>query len=458
MEGTNQPVTTSDPVATSSQVTGATGGATSPSGLVTVAQGGGNLLLATSGPVVPAELNLPVATNCSGASSGRFPVATAAPPPPPRPAPRPPPAPPVATTRPPVATNCSGAARGHPLAAAAPRGLVPAAPCARRGGAGANRGGGCREQLCPSPTATCRTATLSVLTAGGGRVQRALGRGCDVSGAPPVVVTFVSHGELVTLRDGPPGTPETPPGPPPGPALCPTCDSADGSCGRRPLAALRCPPPRRPLPGAGDEGRVRGCGSAGRCSGLVALDTAGGRRVTLRCCHPEQCREEPEPEPSGLSCWSSDGPEGSAGRSLRCGGGRQLCASAWISGPSDEPWLLRGCATPSWCETPLGVGGAAGGGAAAALLQQLLVQPAARRPPGAAPRPRRRPRAAPPHPPQPQPQPQPPPHPPHPPLSRGGGEGRGPRPPLPPPRAVCVGPPPPPPRPLPPIIYGQLIN
>ncbi|XP_074875070.1 urokinase plasminogen activator surface receptor isoform X2 [Buteo buteo] len=194
----------------------------------------------------------------------------------------------------------------------------------------------CGDIPCPSPLDVCRRTTLTTLT--GGRVLRQEEGGCDLAGPPDVVVvTFRSHGEVVTLReercrgggDGDCPAPAAPPRSPPAarPLLCPTCDASDGSC-HAPLAALPCPRPTDYCldvitrgPGEVGEGRIRGCGRAGACRGLLALDSGRGRRVALSCCQSDQC------EP----------------------------------GPSGEPWLVRGCATPAWCETPLGVGGLRGG-------------------------------------------------------------------------------------------------
>ncbi|XP_072704282.1 urokinase plasminogen activator surface receptor [Ciconia boyciana] len=158
-------------------------------------------------------------------------------------------------------------------------------------------------------------------------------------------------------------------GPPRAPLRCLTCDAADGSC-ERPLAALPCPRGSdycldviTRLPGEMGVGRLRGCGSAGPCRGLLGLDTGHGRQVALRCCQRDQCEPEAEPPPSGLRCWGCDGPEphGCAPQVLPCRGGLTHCALARTYGPSGEPWLVRGCATQAWCETPLGVGGLRGG-------------------------------------------------------------------------------------------------
>ncbi|XP_032940321.1 urokinase plasminogen activator surface receptor [Catharus ustulatus] len=235
---------------------------------------------------------------------------------------------------------------------------------------------GCRDPApCPSPHAVCRRTTLTTLR--GGRHFRRELTGCDVTGPPEVVLHFRSHGELVTLREerwgeGPGGSPAPSPAPPPagderGAALCPTCDSSDGSClGPSPL--LPCPHPgdrcidvtARGPRGVG-EGRLRGCGRAGPCRGLLGFDS-GGRGVEMKCCESAQCGLE-TPPPSGLRCWGCDGPSptGCAPRALPCGGGRTRCVLARSLGPSGEPWLIRGCATPEWCETPVGLGGLWGG-------------------------------------------------------------------------------------------------
>ncbi|XP_074875069.1 urokinase plasminogen activator surface receptor isoform X1 [Buteo buteo] len=235
----------------------------------------------------------------------------------------------------------------------------------------------CGDIPCPSPLDVCRRTTLTTLT--GGRVLRQEEGGCDLAGPPDVVVvTFRSHGEVVTLReercrgggDGDCPAPAAPPRSPPAarPLLCPTCDASDGSC-HAPLAALPCPRPTDYCldvitrgPGEVGEGRIRGCGRAGACRGLLALDSGRGRRVALSCCQSDQCEPGEEPPPVGLRCWACEGPEPHcAPQVLPCGGGRSRCALARTYGPSGEPWLVRGCATPAWCETPLGVGGLRGG-------------------------------------------------------------------------------------------------
>ncbi|XP_061228040.1 urokinase plasminogen activator surface receptor [Neopsephotus bourkii] len=246
--------------------------------------------------------------------------------------------------------------------------------------------GGCRDVSCPSPNATCRRTTLTTWR-GGLELRREEG-GCDVSGPPDVVITFRSHGEVVTLREE---RRPAPPGPPPGspvphrPLLCVSCDGSDGSC-ERPLLGLRCPragdacvelSEGEGLRGEGPkgggakggrsqregEGLLRGCGSAGPCREPLALETGGGRQVALKCCWSDGCEPEPDPAPSGLRCWACDGPEphGCTPQVLTCGGGRTQCVTAQTYGPSGEPWLVLGCATPSWCQRPLGLGGLRGG-------------------------------------------------------------------------------------------------
>ncbi|XP_066031028.1 urokinase plasminogen activator surface receptor-like [Chamaea fasciata] len=152
---------------------------------------------------------------------------------------------------------------------------------------------GCRPAPCPSPRAVCRRTTLTTLK--DGREWRRELTGCDVTGAPEVVLTFRSHGELVTLREerwgggaeeeeGAGHAPSPPPAQSGRPLLCPTCDSSDGSCGRRPLPALPCPRPQdlcldvisRGPAGEGAE-RLRGCGRAGNCRDLLAFDSGRGR-------------------------------------------------------------------------------------------------------------------------------------------------------------------------------------
>ncbi|XP_074389933.1 urokinase plasminogen activator surface receptor-like, partial [Zonotrichia albicollis] len=216
---------------------------------------------------------------------------------------------------------------------------------------------GCRPALCPSPRAACRRTTLTSLR--DGLEFRREESGCDVTGPPDVVITFRSRGEIVTLREerwgaGPEGghAPEPAPTPPtngsgPAPLLCPTCD---GFC-PAPLPALPCPRPQdrcidvisRGPNGEGEGHRLRGCGQAGPCRGLLAFDSGRGRRGALTCCETGECEPEPGP-PSGLSCWGYDGPAPSAGHApsegpapLRCGWGRGRCFTAWGRGS----WSLR---------------------------------------------------------------------------------------------------------------------
>ncbi|XP_033929419.1 urokinase plasminogen activator surface receptor [Melopsittacus undulatus] len=226
--------------------------------------------------------------------------------------------------------------------------------------------GGCREISCPSPTSVCRRTTLT--TWRDGRELRREEGGCDVIAAPDVVITFRSHGEVVTLREerSPAHLPESPLAPPPPvlgrPLLCVTCDASDGSC-ERPLQELSCPRPQDACVEIKGEGLLRGCGHVGSCQEPIALETGGGREVALRCCYGDLCEPEPDPPPSGLRCWACDGPEpdGCDPQVLTCGGGRTQCVTARTYGPMGQPWLVLGCATPSWCRHPLGLGGLRGG-------------------------------------------------------------------------------------------------
>ncbi|XP_053908573.1 urokinase plasminogen activator surface receptor-like isoform X2 [Cuculus canorus] len=200
---------------------------------------------------------------------------------------------------------------------------------------------GCRDVTCDPPAICWRT---SLSTARAGRVlRRELGGGCAVPGAPDVLITFRSHGEEVTLWEGTetPGPPEPPNngtrGPAPPPPFCPTCDSTDGSC-ERPSPSLRCPRPHDACldvitraPDGGEEVRLRGCGSGGRCAGLFGLETGSdsGRRLELRCCRGGKC----ERGAVGLRCLSCGAePGGCRGASEDCESG--VCGEAW----ADATW------------------------------------------------------------------------------------------------------------------------
>lgn len=222
----------------------------------------------------------------------------------------------------------------------------------------------------------CRSTLLSTTDASG-RVLRREERGCAVPGVPDVTVTFLSRGRAVTLseercggeRCNRPRPPE--PLPPPGPPrFCPSCSATDGSCGRPPLA-LRCPRPgdvcldvttRLGGEEPGDD-RIRGCGQAGPCRGLLGFESGHSLHM-VRCCNSTHCGTEAEPPPSGLQCWACEGPapHGCRPTALPCRGGLTHCMLADTYGPSGEPWLVRGCASELWCETPVGLEGGQRGG------------------------------------------------------------------------------------------------
>ncbi|XP_066064433.1 uncharacterized protein [Chamaea fasciata] len=164
---------------------------------------------------------------------------------------------------------------------------------------------GCRPAPCPSPRAVCRRTTLTTLK--DGREWRRELTGCDVTGAPEVVLTFRSHGELVTLREerwggggrggGRGGTRPFPsPTPERAPPAVPHLRQLRRLLWAAPLPALPCPRPQdlcldvisRGPAGEGAE-RLRGCGRAGNCRDLLAFDSSRGRGVALQCCKGSQC-------------------------------------------------------------------------------------------------------------------------------------------------------------------------
>ncbi|KAM4751883.1 urokinase plasminogen activator surface receptor [Cyanocitta cristata] len=384
-EGTALSGVTAGPGATLGHLAEVPGGATLAT-LAAVTAGSAQALVATSGDVAterPARLPpRPRGATPSWWPPGgtsrcprgvTSPLTSPAAPPPPRaagPPPLPPPPPP--SRSPPPLPHAAppgvgegpepqghGVGEGRGAAAAALWGLLGTAPSLRCPLCDVT---GCRPVSCPSPHAVCRRTTLRTLR-DGRELWREEG-GCDVTGPPDVVITFRSHGELVTLREerwGGGGGGAAAPRPQRhrvtrrAPPAVPHLRQLRRLL-RAPPGGAALPPPPRPLPGAEREGPGRRGGGA--APGLwLGRALPGPPRLRLRQRPPE------DPPPSGLRCWGCDGrdPSGCDPQVVPCGAGLTHCGLAWTYGPSGEPWLVRGCATPAWCETPVGLGGLRGG-------------------------------------------------------------------------------------------------
>ncbi|XP_055993082.1 urokinase plasminogen activator surface receptor [Sorex fumeus] len=153
---------------------------------------------------------------------------------------------------------------------------------------------------------------------------------------------------------------------------CSSCASSDLSCERGRAQDLQCRSPteqcvevvthRNLEGGSRDENHVRGCGNLPGCPGPTGFHNNHTFHF-LRCCNTAKCNGGPVVELQDLpvnefQCYSCEG-NSTDGCSVEetalitCRGPMNQCLEASSSHELGTPnYMLRGCATPSWCQGP----------------------------------------------------------------------------------------------------------
>nr|XP_048683807.1 urokinase plasminogen activator surface receptor-like isoform X3 [Caretta caretta] len=266
---------------------------------------------------------------------------------------------------------------------------------------------------CGEQQGQCRTTALTMISRSG--VSDRIQKGCDVQGKPNNSISFVSHGQIVMLAEEhcatdlcnqgvpkgqsmepagsfpsslfalPRGVPLSPAHPAslPPTALssfpsnasldCLSCSSSDHSCSSPSLMRIRCLDPREqcvditaismPDEFPQDERRIKGCGQISRCQEPLGFHNQDSFYL-LQCCNSSLCnndahdyQESPLPL-NGVTCFACEGnsshgctPENIT--RLQCQGPMTHCMEAVGSHALRGPGaMLKGCATPAWCDAP----------------------------------------------------------------------------------------------------------
>ncbi|XP_074837218.1 urokinase plasminogen activator surface receptor-like isoform X2 [Carettochelys insculpta] len=220
----------------------------------------------------------------------------------------------------------------------------------------------------------------SPLPPGSGHFQR-IQRGCDAADKPSASLSFLAHGRAVFLAEQRCATdlcnqaaPEAPSILPGQPHLeCFSCASSDRSCAGPAWPRIRCWDPREqcvditavslPQEFPQDEERIKGCGQITQCQEPLGFHNRDSFYL-LQCCNASLCNnnthdhlESPLPL-NGAICYACEGnsshgcaPENIA--PVQCQGPMTHCLEAMgsheVTGPGA---VLKGCATPAWCDSP----------------------------------------------------------------------------------------------------------
>uniref|UniRef100_A0A8D0HIM1 UPAR/Ly6 domain-containing protein n=1 Tax=Sphenodon punctatus TaxID=8508 RepID=A0A8D0HIM1_SPHPU len=154
---------------------------------------------------------------------------------------------------------------------------------------------------------------------------------------------------------------------------CYSCSATDGSCSSSTLPQIRCLNPKdhcvditalsasEEFPQ--DERYIKGCGRLSHCQEPLGFHNENSFYL-LKCCNSSLCNNEtrdylesPLP-PNGMMCYSCEGnsSQGCAPQNItlvQCQGPMTQCMEAVgihnLYGPNT---VLKGCASPSWCDAP----------------------------------------------------------------------------------------------------------
>ncbi|CAM4679399.1 unnamed protein product [Lepidochelys olivacea] len=238
----------------------------------------------------------------------------------------------------------------------------------------------CQEmEDCGEQQGQCRTTALTMISRSG--VSDRIQKGCDVQGKPNNSISFVSHGQIVMLAEEHcatdlcnQGVPKALSSFPSNASLdCLSCSSSDHSCSSPSLMRIRCLDPRQqcvdiaaistPDEFPQDERRIKGCGQISRCQEPLGFHNQDSFYL-LQCCNSSLCnndahdyQESPLPL-NGVTCFACEGnsshgctPENIT--RLQCQGPMTHCMEAVGSHALRGPGaMLKGCATPAWCDAP----------------------------------------------------------------------------------------------------------
>ncbi|KAF7242390.1 Urokinase plasminogen activator surface receptor [Varanus komodoensis] len=242
----------------------------------------------------------------------------------------------------------------------------------------------CQEtETCAEYQEQCRTTIMSILVRS--RLSSYIRKGCDVGGKPNNSLTHFSGKDVVFLVEEHCDTDLCNRGIPPVMSTitarghhrsrldCNSCASSAETCFNTTLVPLRCTHPGEscvditsftgPKEFPADEQRIKGCGQLSQCQEPLGFHNLDSFHL-IKCCNTSRCNDDRQdykntPLPwNGVTCFSCEGnaTHGCSPESIskvQCQGPMTQCLEAsGIHGISGENAVLKGCASPSWCDSP----------------------------------------------------------------------------------------------------------
>ncbi|XP_077196958.1 urokinase plasminogen activator surface receptor-like [Paroedura picta] len=239
-------------------------------------------------------------------------------------------------------------------------------------------------QVCPEHQDRCRTTVMTTLTRSG--ISTYYNKDCDVSGKANNSVSYLSNNQVVFLAEEHCErelcNEHTPyvldvllaRGHPPNLRQCYSCGSADQSCSNLTLAQMRCSRPGEHCVDITsftvpeeffpqDELHIKGCAQLSHCWETLGFHNQNSFYL-IQCCNSSLCNKETQdykasPLPlNGATCYSCEGnfSHGCAPEDItqeQCRGPMSQCLEAsGIDGVSGQSSIIKGCASPLWCDSP----------------------------------------------------------------------------------------------------------
>nr|XP_020668472.1 urokinase plasminogen activator surface receptor [Pogona vitticeps] len=243
----------------------------------------------------------------------------------------------------------------------------------------------CQEtEVCEEHQEQCSTTVMTVLARP--KISTFYLKGCDVSGKPNNSIMHLSGTQVVFLAEehcsnelcnmGAPNVVDilTARGLHRPTLDCYSCSSSDKTCfNTTSLMPMRCSRPEERCVDItsftmleefpADEQRIKGCGQLSHCEEPLGFHNLNSFYL-IKCCSLNRCNDDTQdyksnPLPlNGITCYSCEG-NATHGCSpnevsrIHCQGPMDQCLEAsGIHGASGQSYVLKGCATPAWCDSP----------------------------------------------------------------------------------------------------------
>ncbi|XP_053122679.1 urokinase plasminogen activator surface receptor-like [Hemicordylus capensis] len=234
-------------------------------------------------------------------------------------------------------------------------------------------------EVCKQHQESCHTTVLK------SRMSEVVLKGCAMSGKPNNSISHFSGNQLVFLAEEHCGTDLCNKGVPDvmetlmargyqqNALQCYSCSATDKTCFNSTLVPMHCARPEEtcvditsftvPEGFPADEARIKGCGQLSHCQDRLGFHNQHSFYL-LKCCNTSRCNNDMQdykrsPLPlNGVKCYSCEGnaTHGCSPKEVaevQCQGPMTECLEAsGIHGVTEEISVLKGCASPSWCDSP----------------------------------------------------------------------------------------------------------